>query len=210
MNSDTADRPGVAGAAARRDLCCAQLLRRQGAARAADQGRVTASRRRADRRDQSLRRLQQPSPAAPRATTTCASTTRRLTGSTSCPSGTRITAEYAPGEVIEVTQHDGSCYGCASSPTATTPATGWPRSAISTTHHDRGEILTGLLYVDPDSRRPARAPEHGRDAAESPGRSRAVPGLGRTGRAEFRIELSAPARTSVVDGRAEASAAGLT
>ena len=55
----------------------AQLLGRQGAAGAADQGRDQPPRRRLDRRHQPLRGLQQPRRAAPRATTTCARTTRR-------------------------------------------------------------------------------------------------------------------------------------
>ena len=38
VNSDLRDRPGRHGAAAGRDLCRARLLRRQDAARAADQG----------------------------------------------------------------------------------------------------------------------------------------------------------------------------
>ena len=47
------------GAAARRDLRRAQLLRRQGPAHAADQGGVRTSRRGVHRRDLALRRLQQ-------------------------------------------------------------------------------------------------------------------------------------------------------
>ena len=38
-----------------------------------------------------------------------------------------ITAMYAPGEVIEVTQHDGSVLRLRKLPRATTPATGWRR-----------------------------------------------------------------------------------
>ena len=45
-------------------------------------------------------------------------------------------------------------------------------------HHARGEVVTGLLYVDPESVGPARAPEHRRHAVESPDRARIVPGLG--------------------------------
>ena len=59
-NADSADRPGRPGAAARRDLRRAQLLRRQGAARAADQGRDRAPGRGLPRRHQPLRGLQQP------------------------------------------------------------------------------------------------------------------------------------------------------
>ena len=55
-----ADRSGRAGAAARRLVCRAQLLRRQGAAGAADQGGDRAQGRRLYRRDLALRRVQQP------------------------------------------------------------------------------------------------------------------------------------------------------
>ena len=53
-------RPGGDGAAARRHLRGAQLLRRQDPARAADQGRDRAQGRGLHRRDQPLRRVQQP------------------------------------------------------------------------------------------------------------------------------------------------------
>ena len=82
------DRPRRDGAAARRELRRAQLFGRQGAARAADQGRAQPPRRGADRRHQPVRGLQQPRRAAPRATTTCAPTTRPSTGSTSCRTAT--------------------------------------------------------------------------------------------------------------------------
>ena len=55
-----ADRPRRACDPARRDLRRAQLLRRQGAARAADQGGLRASRRGLHRRHLALRHLQQP------------------------------------------------------------------------------------------------------------------------------------------------------
>ena len=72
-----ADRPGRHGAAARRDLRGAQLLRRQGAARAADQGGDRAPGRRLHRRASSPASRSTTTPARPRASTTCASTTRR-------------------------------------------------------------------------------------------------------------------------------------
>ena len=60
VNSDTAIDLVGDGAAARRELRRAQLLRRQGAARAADQGRAQPPRRGLPRRHQPVRRLQQP------------------------------------------------------------------------------------------------------------------------------------------------------
>ena len=58
INQIAADRSGAAGAVAGRDLRRAQLLRRQGAARAADSGRHAPQRLRADRRALALRHLQ--------------------------------------------------------------------------------------------------------------------------------------------------------
>src|SRR5512144_2593812 len=62
-----------------------------------------------------------------------------------------ITAAYAPGEVIEITQHDGSRLRLRK------PAAGYDPgdrlAAIShiTSHQARGEVVTGLLFVDPSA-----------------------------------------------------------
>ena len=58
-------------------LCRAQLLRRQAAARAADQGRDRAQAARPSSTSSAPASRSTTTPAAPRATTTCASTTRR-------------------------------------------------------------------------------------------------------------------------------------
>jgi hypothetical protein len=71
------DRPGRHGAAARRDLRGAQLLRRQGAAGAADQGGDRAPGRGLHRRASRPASRSTTTPARPRASITCASTTRR-------------------------------------------------------------------------------------------------------------------------------------
>ncbi|MGE5337519.1 MAG: 2-oxoacid:ferredoxin oxidoreductase subunit beta [Gemmatimonadota bacterium] len=59
-----------------------------------------------------------------------------------------IAASYDPGEVIEITQHDGSVLRLRKLTDAYDP--GDSLSAISHIHrhHARGEIVTGLLYVD--------------------------------------------------------------
>ena len=71
------DRPRRDGAAARRELRRPQLLGRQGAARAAHQGRAQPPRRGAASTSSARASPSTTTPAAPRATTTCASTTRR-------------------------------------------------------------------------------------------------------------------------------------
>jgi 2-oxoglutarate/2-oxoacid ferredoxin oxidoreductase subunit beta len=64
------------------------------------------------------------------------------------PSRDAISAMYAPGEVIEVTQHDGSVLRLRK--LAGGYDAGDRLAALShiATHAQRGEILTGLLYVD--------------------------------------------------------------
>ena len=64
------------------------------------------------------------------------------------PSRDAITALYAPGEVIEVTQHDGSVLRLRK--LAGGYDAGDRLAALShiAAHQARGEILTGLLYVD--------------------------------------------------------------
>ena len=84
-----ADRSGRDGAAARRHLRRAQLLRRQGAARAADQGGDPAQGRRLHRRASRRASRSTTTPARPRASITCARTTRRSTSSTSWSSARR-------------------------------------------------------------------------------------------------------------------------
>ena len=72
-----ADRSGRPGAAAGRDLRRPQLLRRQGPAGAADQGGARAQGRGVHRRASAPACSSTTMPARPRASTTCASTTRR-------------------------------------------------------------------------------------------------------------------------------------
>ena len=61
-----------------------------------------------------------------------------------------ITAEYDPGSIVEVEQHDGSVLRLRKldpdyDPTDRVAAMNYVHS-----HEARGEIVTGLLYVDPD------------------------------------------------------------
>ena len=59
-----------------------------------------------------------------------------------------ITADAAPGEVVDVRQHDGSCCACAACTEITTPPIATRRWLLQE-HQARGEVVTGLLYVDP-------------------------------------------------------------
>jgi 2-oxoglutarate ferredoxin oxidoreductase subunit beta len=62
-----------------------------------------------------------------------------------------ITAQYAPGEVIEVTQHDGSVLRLAKLHDGYDPGDRLAAMNHIAAHGARGEILTGLLYVDPSA-----------------------------------------------------------
>jgi len=59
-----------------------------------------------------------------------------------------ITAMYAPGEVIEVTQHDGSVLRLRKLGVGYDPGDRLAAMSHIAAHATRGEILTGLLYVD--------------------------------------------------------------
>src|SRR5690242_3001778 len=67
------------------------------------------------------------------------------------PACAEITAEYAPGEVAEVQQHDGSMLRLRKLPTGYD--SGDRVAAMNYLHRceARGEVVTGLLYVDPDA-----------------------------------------------------------
>jgi len=59
-----------------------------------------------------------------------------------------ITAAYAPGEVIEVTQHDGSVLRLRKLAEGYDPGDRLAAMSHIAQHEARGEILTGLLYVN--------------------------------------------------------------
>ena len=62
-----------------------------------------------------------------------------------------ITTMYKPGEVIEVTQHDGSVLRLRKLAQGYDAGDRLAAMAHIANHASRGEILTGLLYVQPDA-----------------------------------------------------------
>ncbi len=60
-----------------------------------------------------------------------------------------ITAEYAPGELIEVQQHDGSMLRLKKLKDDYDPTDRLTAMNYMQSHAARGEVVTGLLYVDP-------------------------------------------------------------
>ncbi len=63
--------------------------------------------------------------------------------------GTEILVDYAPGTVELVTQHDGSTLRLSKLPTDYDPTDKIAASMRLQLHQARGEILTGLIYIDP-------------------------------------------------------------
>jgi 2-oxoglutarate ferredoxin oxidoreductase subunit beta len=67
------------------------------------------------------------------------------------PRRSEITAAYAPGEVTEVTQHDGSVLRLRKIATDYDATDRLAAMSYIATHQARGEVVTGLLYVDPQA-----------------------------------------------------------
>jgi len=67
------------------------------------------------------------------------------------PRRSEITAEYAPGEVTDVRQHDGSTLRLRKLAADFDPTDRFGAISHVMTHQARGEIVTGLLFVDPDA-----------------------------------------------------------
>ena len=62
-----------------------------------------------------------------------------------------ITAQYAPGSVVDVEQHDGKFLRLRKLKTDYDPTDRLSAMNQVQIHQARGEVLTGLLYVDADS-----------------------------------------------------------
>jgi 2-oxoglutarate/2-oxoacid ferredoxin oxidoreductase subunit beta len=60
-----------------------------------------------------------------------------------------ITAHAAPGEVVDVRQHDGTLLRLRSLHADYDPTDRSAAMAFMQSHQARGEVVTGLLYVDP-------------------------------------------------------------
>jgi 2-oxoglutarate ferredoxin oxidoreductase subunit beta len=60
-----------------------------------------------------------------------------------------ITTQYAPGEVVEVQQHDGSMLRLRKLHPDYDPTDRYKSMSYMQEHQARGEVVTGLLYVDP-------------------------------------------------------------
>ncbi len=62
-----------------------------------------------------------------------------------------ITTDYAEGEVVQVVQHDGSTLRLRKLAKDYDPTNRLAAMNHVMTHQARGEVVTGLLFVDPDA-----------------------------------------------------------
>jgi 2-oxoglutarate ferredoxin oxidoreductase subunit beta len=62
-----------------------------------------------------------------------------------------ITADYAEGDVVDVLQHDGTTLRLRKLAKDYDPTNRLAAMDHVMTHHAKGEVVTGLLYVDPDA-----------------------------------------------------------
>ena len=60
-----------------------------------------------------------------------------------------ITADFGPGEAVDVRQHDGTLLRLRSLHAGYDPTDRYKAMAYMQAHQARGEVVTGLLYVDP-------------------------------------------------------------
>ncbi|AVO42914.1 2-oxoacid:ferredoxin oxidoreductase subunit beta [Simplicispira suum] len=67
------------------------------------------------------------------------------------PRHSEITAQYAPGEVIDVQQHDGSMLRLHKLHTDYDPTDRYAALSYMNARQERGEVVTGLLYLDPQA-----------------------------------------------------------
>ncbi|MEO6973557.1 MAG: 2-oxoacid:ferredoxin oxidoreductase subunit beta, partial [Rhodoferax sp.] len=66
------------------------------------------------------------------------------------PACAEITTDYAPGELVEVPQHDGTLLRLRKLHEGYDPTDRLSAMNHVQTHQARGEVVTGLLYVDPE------------------------------------------------------------
>lgn len=65
------------------------------------------------------------------------------------PRRSEITADYAEGDTIEVEQHDGTILKLRKLDSDYDPCNRYAALSYMNEHQERGEVVTGLLYLDP-------------------------------------------------------------
>jgi len=128
-----------------------------------------------------LRRVSTTTPARPRATTTCATHNEAVNRLDFWPSRESINVEYNEGDAIEVPQHDGSIIRLRKTHPDYDPTDRVQALEYVAHHAAKGEVVTGLLYLDTKLRRPPRPPQYRGDPVQQARREGACPGAGIAG-----------------------------
>ena len=119
-----------------------------------------------------------------------------------------ITVDYAPGTVQMVEQHDGSRLALRKIDADYDPHDRVGAMAFLAKHAAKGQIVTGLLYVDPDSEDLHSPPQHGGAAAQQAGSQGSLPRHGGAGQDQRQFAVivgwaKAPWRRAHLDLHAE-------
>ena len=116
-----------------------------------------------------------------------------------------ITVDYAAGTVEMVKQHDGSVLRLRKLANDYDVHDRIAAMTYLQQRHAAGEIVTGLLYVDPDPRTCIRHMNTVTDAVQRSGRGGAVPGFGGAGEAQCKSAIASspswPGLTRAINGR---------
>ena len=148
---DGGDRRLPAGADARRDVRGAQLLGRQGAARADHQGRAVAPGLRVHRRDLALRHLQRPRGLDQELRLHAREERRGGAGRLRAADRARSPPTTSPAPSSTVMLHDGSWVRLRKVAEDYDPTDRDRAYAYIRERQKEGEVVTGLLYLSPDS-----------------------------------------------------------
>ena len=118
-----------------------------------------------------------------------------------------ITVDYAPGTVQVVEQHDGTRLALRKLDADYDAHDRVGAMSFLQKHAAKGQIVTGLLYVDPEVGRPARPSQHGGRAAQHARGQGPLPRLRRAGQDQRQPALALQ-QLAPTPSRARASASG--
>ena len=103
-----------------------------------------------------------------------------------------IEVKYEPGTVEVVEQHDGSKIALRKLAADYDVHDRTAAMGFLQHHAAKGQIVTGLLYMEKDSERSARASRHGRDAAQCARREGALPRSGGARQVQRQFAVAKP------------------
>ena len=160
--SARAHRPDHARTHSRRDVSRAELLGRQGTVDPNPEGRRRASRLRADRRHLAVCHFQRPRRIDQELQVRARARSQGSARRTSCRCAVPIREKIPSDEAKAVTMHDGSVLRFRSVPEGYDPSDRMSVEEYIRDRQSRGEIATGMLYVNESSVGAARTQSHAR------------------------------------------------